>query len=271
MNELRKLASYIALSVAFFLVTPLSTLAYSNAPQHWGIARTKNEVPPDAGAAFNKMLENNGAVYLGDTSKKDIYLTFDNGYENGFTPKFLDVLKKHDVPATFFITGHYIKTNPDLVKRMVNEGHIVGNHSWSHPDMTTISDDKILQELEQVKMAYQELTGRNDMKYFRPARGIFSERTLAVVKNAGYDNIFWSLAYVDWKIDQQRGWKYAYDNVMKLIHPGAVILMHTVSKDNAEAMDSVITTLQKRGYTFRSLDDLMMDRSGFDPYFYAPK
>lgn len=268
---MKKFLRIIPIITAFILTIPTSAFAYSNVPHNWGIARTKNEIPPDAGDLFNKMLSENGSVYLGDTKKKDIYLTFDNGYENGFTPKFLDVLKKHDVHATFFITGHYIKTNPDLVKRMVEEGHIVGNHSWSHPDMTTIGDQKIIQELEQVNMAYQELTGRTDMKYFRPARGVFSERTLAVVNKAGYENIFWSLAYVDWKIDQQRGWRYAYDNVMKLIHPGAVILMHTVSKDNAEAMDAIITDLHKRGYTFRSLDDLMMDRSGFNPYFYLPK
>lgn len=267
---MKKMASLLSIVIAFFLVTPPSTYAYSNQPHHWGIAHTRDEIPPDAGEPFNKLISNSGSVYLGDTSKKDIYLTFDNGYENGFTPKFLDVLKKHKVPATFFITGHYIKENPELVKRMVDEGHIVGNHSWSHPDMTTINDAQIVQELEQVKMAYQELTGRTDMKYFRPARGVFSERTLATVNKEGYENVFWSLAYVDWKVDQQRGWRYAYDNVMRLIHPGAVILMHTVSRDNAEAMDAIITELHKRGYTFRTLDDLMLEKSGFDPYFYIP-
>lgn len=256
---------------ALLFSAPLSAFAYSNTPQHWGIVRAKNEIPPDAGALFNNMLQKNGGFYLGNTKKKDIYLTFDNGYENGFTAKFLDVLKKHQVPATFFITGHYIKTNPELVRRMVAEGHIVGNHSWSHPDMTTISDSKIEEELEKVKMAYEELTGRNDMKYFRPARGIFSERTLALAHKLGYENIFWSLAYVDWKIDQQRGWNYAYDNVMKLIHPGSIILMHTVSKDNADAMDAIITQLHKRGYTFKSLDDLMMEKRGFNSYFYMRK
>jgi peptidoglycan-N-acetylmuramic acid deacetylase len=267
-NELKKIIVYI---LTFFLVFPSTTFAYSNAPHGWGIVPAKNETPPDAGEQLNKLLSNTGSVYLGDTTKKDVYLTFDNGYENGFTPKFLDVLKKHGVHGTFFITGHYIKENPELVKRMVNEGHIVGNHSWSHPDMTTIGDQKIIEELEQVKMAYQELTGKTEMKYFRPARGVFSERTLKLVNKQGYENIFWSLAYVDWKVDQQRGWKYAYDNVMKMIHPGAVILMHTVSKDNAEAMDAIITGLHKRGYQFKSLDDLMMERSGFDPSFYLPK
>ncbi|WP_088042744.1 delta-lactam-biosynthetic de-N-acetylase [Bacillus sp. EAC] len=268
---MKKLAYIIPFLIAILLVLPGTTFAYSNAPHNWGIVRAKDEVPPDAGELFNKMLSRNGSVYLGDTKKKDIYLTFDNGYENGYTPKFLDVLKKHKVHATFFITGHYIKANPELVKRMVDEGHIVGNHSWSHPDMTTLGDARIVQELEQVKMAYQELTGRTDMKYFRPARGVFSERTLAIVNREGYENVFWSLAYVDWKVDQQRGWKYAHDNVMELIHPGAVILMHTVSKDNAEAMDAIITDLHKRGYTFRSLDELMLERSGFNPYFYLPK
>ena len=139
---------------------------------------------------------------------------------------------------------------------MANEGHIVGNHSWSHPDLTRVSDEKILEELEKVRKKTEELTGNKTMTYMRPPRGIFSERTMAIAKGQGYTHAFWSLAYVDWKTEQQKGAQYAYDNIMKQIHPGAVILLHTVSKDNAEALERVIQDLKKQGYTFKSLDDL---------------
>lgn len=138
---------------------------------------------------------------------------------------------------------------------MVKEGHIIGNHSWSHPDLTQVSDDKIKEELEMVKEKTAALTGQTEMQYLRPPRGILSERTLKVAKEAGYYHVLWSLAFKDWQTDQQRGWKYAYDNIMSQVHPGAVILLHTVSKDNADALEKVIGDLKKRGYTFKSLDD----------------
>ena len=211
--------------------------------------------------------EKSGTIYLqsmahfikADPTKKEIYLTFDNGYENGFTEKVLDVLNKEQVPAAFFVTGHYLESAPDLVKRMAKEGHIVGNHSWTHPDLTRVSDERILEELEKVRKKTEELTGNKTMKYLRPPRGIFSERTMAIAKKQGYTHVFWSLAYVDWKTDQQKGAQYAYDNIMKQIHPGAVILLHTVSKDNADALERVIQDLKKQGYTFKSLDDLKIN------------
>ncbi|MDP4164682.1 MAG: polysaccharide deacetylase family protein, partial [Bacillota bacterium] len=166
------------------------------------------------------------------------------------------VLKKEKVPAAFFVTGHYLDSASDLVKRMVKEGHIIGNHSWFHPDLTTINDTRIKEELEKVRSRNEELTGIKEMKYIRPPRGVLSERTLKVAKNLGYTHVMWSLAYVDWNVNQQKGWQYAYDNVMKQIHPGAVILLHSVSKDNADALEKIIIDAKKRGYQFKSLDDL---------------
>ncbi|WP_338473150.1 delta-lactam-biosynthetic de-N-acetylase [Niallia sp. XMNu-256] len=243
-----------------FLLTSSFALAetFSNQPIHWGIKRATDEIPPDAGQAWNGILKKHGAFYKGDPNKKDIYLTFDNGYENGYTAQILEVLKKEKVPATFFITGHYLETAPELVKRMAKEGHIVGNHSWSHPDLTQVNDEKVVEELEKVRKSTEELTGIKKMKYLRPPRGIFSERTMAIAKQQGYTHAFWSLAYVDWNTDQQKGAQYAYDNIMSRIHPGAILLLHTVSKDNADALESVIKDLKKEGYTFKSLDDLEM-------------
>ncbi|MRX73651.1 delta-lactam-biosynthetic de-N-acetylase [Bacillus lacus] len=246
------------LLISFLAVQP--ALAASNQPIHWGFKRSQNEEPASAGAQLDELLAKYQAFYLGDIQKKEIYLTFDNGYENGYTAKVLDVLKKHQVPGTFFVTGHYLEDQPDLVKRMSSEGHIVGNHSWHHPDLTQTSDEKLKEELDSVKKRVEELTGQKGTQYLRPPRGIFSERVLDTASQLGYQTVFWSLAFVDWKTDAQRGWKYSYDNIMKQIHPGAILLLHTVSKDNAEALDQAITDLEKKGYVFKSLDDLMMER-----------
>jgi peptidoglycan-N-acetylmuramic acid deacetylase len=229
---------------------------YSNQAINWGIKKSTGGVPAEAGKAWDDLLAKHGAFYKADPNKKEIYLTFDNGYENGYTAQILDVLKRESVPATFFVTGHYLETAPDLVKRMATEGHIVGNHSWSHPDLTKSSDGQIVEELEKVRKKTEEITGNKNMKYLRPPRGVFSDRTLAIAKQQGYTHAFWSLAYVDWNTDQQRGGQYAYDNIMKQMHPGAVILLHTVSKDNADALERVIQDAKKEGYTFKSLDDL---------------
>jgi peptidoglycan-N-acetylmuramic acid deacetylase len=251
----------IAISVLCLFSLSIHTVhAQSNKPIHWGFKRSQNHEPPSAGVELDELIGKYGSFYLGDPSKKEIYLTFDNGYENGYTPKVLDVLKKHKVPATFFVTGHYLEKEPDLVKRMVKEGHIVGNHSWYHPDLTTQSDEKLKEELESVRLKVEELTGQKGMSYLRPPRGIFSERVLAKSKDLGYTTVFWSLAFIDWKVDAQRGWKYSYDNIMRQIHPGSILLLHTVSKDNAEALDQAITDLEKQGYIFRSLDDLMINK-----------
>ncbi|AGX02742.1 MULTISPECIES: delta-lactam-biosynthetic de-N-acetylase [Bacillus] len=233
----------------------------ANSPIHWGFQKAKDEVPAEAGKPLDDLLERYGSYYKGDTSKKDIYLTFDNGYENGYTEKVLDVLKKEQVPAAFFVTGHYLNSAPDLVKRMVKEGHIVGNHSWHHPDMTRISDEKLAKELEMVRAKTEELTGVKEMAYLRPPRGVFSERTLDLAKKQGYTHVFWSLAFVDWHRDAQKGWEYSYNNIMKQIHPGCILLLHTVSKDNADALEKAIQDLKKRGYTFKSLDQLEMNKA----------
>lgn len=231
----------------------------SAAPYHFGFKRSKNgSLPSIEQEGFKSILEKHEAIFLGDTNKKELYLTFDNGYENGFTTPILDVLKAKQVPAAFFVTGHYVKSQPELIKRMAEEGHLVGNHSWSHPDMTTISDSQILDELNKVKEAVKELTGQQEMRYLRPPRGIFDERVLRVSREAGYTNVFWSIAYADWDTKQVRGAQYAYDKVISQLHPGAVILLHSVSRDNADALARIIDEARRQGYEFKSLDELQV-------------
>lgn len=226
---------------------------------HFGFKKSQNGMLPSIDQeGFKNILEKHNAIFLGDTSKKEIFLTFDNGYENGYTIKVLDVLKEKGVPAVFFVTGHYVKDRPDLIKRMAAEGHLIGNHSWSHPDMTQISSEQIGTELDKVKTEVIKITGESqtDMTFMRPPRGIFNDRMLAVSKERGYINVFWSAAYKDWDVKDQKGWKYAYDKIIAQLHPGAVILLHSVSSDNADALGPIIDSAQKQGYEFKRLDQL---------------
>lgn len=196
-------------------------------------------------------------LYIAPADQMDLYLTFDCGYENGNTPLILDVLKKYDVPAIFFVTGHFMEQNPELVQRMVDDGHIIGNHTYHHPDLTKVSKEKFNEELTLIENKYTEITGKEMVRFLRPPEGHFNQQVLDWSKERGYYNLFWSLAYMDWHVDQQRGWQYAYDQILARIHPGAIILMHSISKDNAECLDRLIPKLREEGYEFRSVQYLL--------------
>ncbi|MGF7029454.1 peptidoglycan-N-acetylmuramic acid deacetylase [Paenibacillus mucilaginosus] len=224
---------------------------------HFGFKRsTKGQQPSIDQEGFKPLLQKYDAVFTGDPSQKELYLTFDNGYENGFTAGVLDTLKEKGVPAIFFVTGHYIESHPELLKRMTVEGHLIGNHSWHHPDMSQISTERMKEELLRVKDAVAELTGQKEMRYLRTPRGIFTERSLSVSRELGMTNVFWSVAYKDWDTTDQKGPQYAYDKVMAQLHPGAVILLHSVSKDNAQALGRIIDEARRQGYEFKSLDQM---------------
>lgn len=226
---------------------------------HWGFKRATDGIPPSAGAALDQLLEKHGAIYKGKPDDKIVYLTFDNGYEAGYTESILDTLKKQEAPATFFLTGHYLKSATPLVKRMIKDGHGIGNHSFGHPNLANLSDQKLTEEWTKFDDLLRELTGIKRTVYTRPPEGIFSEKVLAKGNELGYRHIFWSIAFIDWHKDKPRGRDYAYNELMKQLHPGAVILMHTVSPDNAEALPSFIQDAKKAGYSFRSLDDLVLE------------
>nr|WP_246031722.1 delta-lactam-biosynthetic de-N-acetylase [Salibacterium salarium] len=225
----------------------------------WNFKPAENNEPSHTEPEYKVLLDKYDGFFIGDPDKKNLYLTFDNGYENGYTEDILNVLEEKQVPAAFFVTGHYLNSASDLVKRMVEEGHIVGNHSWNHPSLPEISDNKMENELGRVKEEFQKLTGESDMLYLRPPQGTFNESSLAKTREMGYINIFWSFAYVDWETGQQKGANHAYKSIMKRIHPGAVMLLHSVSEDNAKALEKVIDDARKQGYTFKSLDDLVME------------
>ncbi len=226
----------------------------SSEAQSWGFKRNKEHLPVTA--YYKVDLPRYGTYYLGNTEEKVVYLTFDEGYENGFTPTILDILKEKQVKAAFFITGSYLKHNPELVKRMREEGHIVANHSQTHPDFTTQTDEQVIAEVGQVAEAFQELTGTEIDPFFRFPSGRYSERALYIVRKMGFRNIFWSMAYKDWEVNNQPGKEYAYQHVMENYHPGAIILLHAVSSSNTEALADIISGLDEAGYRFGSLYEL---------------
>ena len=248
----RKYGLSFAIVLMLFFIMPNTVHGYG-----WGYKKNYDNKLPEVGK-FGETLKEHDAIYADlTTNDKEVYFTFDNGYEQGYTQEVLEVLKKHQVPATFFVTGHYVKTEPDLVKRMVDEGHIIGNHSYSHPDFTTMTKEEMKKELDKLEKAVADVSGQKQTVYLRPPRGTFNENTLKWATEFGYVHVFWSLAFKDWETNNQKGWKYSYDQIMTQIHPGAILLLHTVSEDNAKALDKVITQLKKDGYTFKSLDDLM--------------
>lgn len=222
----------------------------------WGLSfRTEGETP--VGNATREALERYHAAYVGDTEEKVLYLTFDAGYENGCTGQILDVLQKHRVPACFFLVGNYLEQNPDLVRRMVDEGHTVGNHTYHHYDMSKISDKAVFtEELESVERLYEEVTGEKMQKYYRPPQGIYSEENLKMADELGYRTVFWSLAYVDWYPNDQPTAEFAYSKLIPRIHPGAVVLLHSTSTTNAAILDELLTRWEDLGYRFAPIDQL---------------
>ena len=222
----------------------------------WGLS-FRTEGKPPIGPASEAQLSKYDAVYLGNTTEKVLYLTFDAGYENGCTAKILDTLKKHDVPAAFFLVGHYIESNPDLVRRMVADGHTVGNHTMHHPDMSKLSDKAAFQkELNGLEELYRSVIGSALPRYYRPPQGIYSEKNLEMAKEMGYKTVFWSLAYVDWNNDKQPTKEEAFKKLLPRTHDGAVILLHSTSQTNAEVLDELLTKWKAMGYRFAPVSEL---------------
>ena len=233
-----------------------STIAKIIPSQNWGLGFTTEGQPP-TGNTSSEELKEYDAYYIGDTTKKTIYLTFDAGFENGNTPAILDTLKKHNIKATFFVVGNYLETSPELIKRMVSEGHIVGNHSYHHPDMTTKSKEEFQTEIKELEAKYKEITGQDMVKCYRPPQGKYNDSTLAMAKELGYSTYFWSLAYVDWYQDKQPTKDEAFEKLIGRIHPGAIVLLHSTSSTNAEILDELLTKWSEMGYTIEPLTELI--------------
>ena len=224
---------------------------------NWGLSFQEEGQRP-VGNATVAELQPYHAYYAQDTNEKIIYLTFDCGYENGNTPAILDALKKHQVSATFFTVGTFLEAEPDLVKRMVAEGHTLGNHTWHHPDMSAISTiDAFSEELSSTADAYRQITGEEMPHYYRPPQGKYSTENLQMAKDLGYSTFFWSLAYVDWYQDNQPSKEEAFAKLLGRIHPGAIVLLHNTSSTNATILDELLTRWEEMGYHFGTLQELI--------------
>ena len=224
---------------------------------NWGLSFQEEGQRP-VGNATVAELQPYHAYYAQDTNEKIIYLTFDCGYENGNTPAILDALKKHQVSATFFTVGTFLEAEPDLVKRMIAEGHTLGNHTWHHPDMSAISTiDAFSEELSSTADAYRQITGEEMPHYYRPPQGKYSTENLQMAKDLGYSTFFWSLAYVDWYQDNQPSKEEAFAKLLGRIHPGAIVLLHNTSSTNATILDELLTRWEEMGYHFGTLQELI--------------
>lgn len=238
--------------IIIFILALLSFPVLIISANEYGVGKNKTGERPNVSI---KTIEENNGYTIGSDDKR-IYLTFDCGYENGYTLKILDVLKETDTKACFFITGHYLNSSYDIVKRMITDGHTVGNHTYSHKSFNVSSNEEILNDIKKLEDLYKEKTGLTMSKYIRPPKGEYTEKSQKLLADNGYSSIFWSLAYVDWYKDKYYGNHYSYNNVMKKIHNGAIILMHSVSKDNTLDLKDIIIDLKEKGYIFSSLDDL---------------
>ena len=228
--------------------------AISNKKIGWGLKREKDHKRPDLGKENQELLQKYDGYGIGNETSNKIYLTFDEGYEAGYTEKILDTLKEKQVTATFFITAHYLNTSEELVKRMIDDGHIVGNHTVNHKSLPDISDEEIKEEVMKLHQSIYEKTGY-EMKYIRPPKGEYSERTLAVTKELGYTNVMWTFGYLDYDENNQKGTEYAKKIILDNLHNGEIMLLHGNSKDNANVLDSVIKEAKAEGYEFKSLDE----------------
>ena len=224
----------------------------------WGLSFRQEGSAP-VGTAGMEQLRQYDAAYLGDTREKVLYLTFDAGYENGCTEQVLDTLKKHQVSAAFFLVGNYIERNADLVRRMVEEGHIVGNHTMHHYDMSKLSQKETFsRELTDLEELFRQTTGKELPKFYRPPQGVYSQENLKMAKELGYKTVFWSLAYVDWLNDKQPTREEAFRKLLPRTHTGAVVLLHSTSKTNAEILDDLLTQWENLGYRFGTLEELFV-------------
>ncbi len=236
------------------VVDPNNSRNLSTVPISHSYGVSRNGVPHEISVNNNELYERYGGMCLDTSGEKVIYLTFDCGYENGCTEKILDTLKQKKVPAAFFVTLPQVKSTPELIARMINEGHVVGNHSVNHPDFSTISREKMALEIEELDNYLRKNFGYS-APYFRFPEGRCSENALDLVQSVGYKSVFWSSAYADWDVNNQKGWQYAFDTVTGRLHPGCILLLHSVSKDNAEALGEIIDYAISQGYQFKALSE----------------
>lgn len=236
------------------IITTNGEIELNNTKIGWGIKRKDTHEQPELGQKNIELINKYNGIAMGNNEDKSIYLTFDLGYEAEYTSKILDTLKEKNVQGTFFITAHYLNTAPELVKRMIDEGHIVGNHTVNHKSMPDLSDDELKNELLKLNQALYEKF-EYEMRYMRPPKGEFSERTLKLTSELGFKTVMWSFAYVDWNEDSQPSNEDALKKVTSNFHNGEIMLLHATSKTNSEIMGQIIDEARAQGYEFKNINE----------------
>lgn len=238
--------------VQFTIFSNATTL--SNELLAWGFMRGENHSQATLDTKSQKVIRDYDGIFMGSKDSNKVYLTFDCGYEAGYTEAILDALAEANVKATFFITAHYLNTASDIVKRMIEEGHIVGNHTVNHKCLPNISDEEIKDEVMKLHNAVYEKFGY-EMTYFRPPKGEFSERVIKIVKDLGYTTVMWSSAYDDWDTNKQGREEYGKKKIVDNIHNGCVLLLHATSEDNSKILLDVINEIKNMGYEFKNINE----------------
>lgn len=262
----KKLIMYTLILVsAYFFGAGVSWVIHNNVKkpamkiqdtENWGLGFSTEGKPPTGNATPDELKEYD-TYFIGDTAKNKIYLTFDAGFENGNMPAILEALKKHKAKATFFVVGNFIESSPDLLKKMVADGHTIGNHTYHHPDMSSISSMESFQkEIDDLANLYEKTTGKKLTKFYRPPQGKYSTENLQMAQKLGYKTFFWSLAYVDWYQNAQPTKEEAFSKLLTRIHPGAIVLLHSTSSTNAQILDELLTKWEEMGYSFGTLGEL---------------
>lgn len=246
------------LGLLFFCVFQFSLYSQasnlSNKLLAWGFRRGENGEQPVLDIESKKIVDSYNGYSIGNANDKKIYLTFDCGYEAGYTNQILDVLKENNVKASFFITAHYFNSANDIVKRMIEEGHIVGNHTVNHKCLPNLTDEQIKDEVMKLHNSVYEQF-EYEMCFFRPPKGEFSERVLDITNSLGYTTVMWSSAYDDWDNEKQNREEYGKKKILENIHNGCVLLLHATSKDNANILNNVIKEVKNMGYEFKNIDE----------------
>jgi len=232
------------------ILLSISSFAAENTSQSWYFASKNQNDRPTLPVVNDPSVKGIGA------DEKVIYLTFDAGYENGNVEKTVDILKEHEVPGAFFVLRHFVEKNPELCKKMKENGNLVCNHTSSHPCITKISEDDLKREIEELENVYRDLTGYEMDRYFRPPEGTYSEEALRRVSNLGYRTVFWSLAWADWDNNNQKTPEYAMGKIMPRIHNGTILLLHPTSDTNTKILGEMISSLKEKGFRFASLEEL---------------
>ncbi len=258
---LKRIIILVVLAISVFArvqinvwIDPKAIPAYSKEYIWYYLPHERNKQPLPMEKA--KFLSEHSVLFVGKPDEKVVYLTFDDCPENNNIPLILDVLEKHKARATFFMTASYIRDHPEVIRKIVENGSIVGNHTTNHVVVSQLTFEKFQKELHGVEDAYQEATGQQLPKFFRPPRGRFSEASLKYADRMGYTTVFWSFCYRDWNEDRQPSADQVYAAILKELHPGEIMMLHSQSSTNVKALDMIVSALIEKGYAFGSIAEI---------------